>query len=209
MKQQPTFWFTAQIIIVLNQTSFKRCFKWKYKRAEWFSTKRFWTKKNYWCLQLTSFCPQTDSVGLLPSLYVGSDPLILVSAYSENFLYFMSLFLWSLIDVCVEEVCHVIFIKKKKCYQLNVNYLNMEYGIPSIFWFVFFGVWTEYGYLLSWLSPYSVRIWEITDQGKLCIRIILTQWSFPIIWTPLNWFPKKLIVVNIWLEHKWMKVTEI
>ena len=117
LKQQPTSSFTAQIIIVLNQTSFKRCFKWKYNRVEWFNTKRFWNKKNYWCLPWTSFCLQTDSVGLLSSLYVGSDPLILVSACSENFVFFVSLFLLSLIDACVEKVCHVRFIKKQKCYQ--------------------------------------------------------------------------------------------
>ena len=33
--------------------------------------------------------------------------------------------------------------------------------------------------------------------------------NVPITWTPLNGFPKKLIVVNIWLEHKWKKITEI
>ena len=47
--------------------------------------------------------------------------------------------------------------------------------IRSFFWSVFSSIWTEYGEILR-ISPYSVRMQEITDQKKLLIWILFTQW---------------------------------
>ena len=45
----------------------------------------------------------------------------------------------------------------------------------SFFWSVFSGIRTEYGEILRF-SPYSVRMWENTDQKKLRIWTLFTQW---------------------------------
>ena len=47
--------------------------------------------------------------------------------------------------------------------------------IRSFFWSVFSCIWTEYGDLRS-NSPYSVWIWENTDQTKLRIWTLFMQW---------------------------------
>ena len=49
--------------------------------------------------------------------------------------------------------------------------------IWSFFWSVFSCIWTEYGEIRS-ISPYSVRMWENTDQKKLRILTLFTQWWF-------------------------------
>ena len=49
--------------------------------------------------------------------------------------------------------------------------------IRSFFWSAFSCFWTEYGYLLR-KYPYSVRILENTDQGKLRIWTLFTQGYF-------------------------------
>ena len=46
--------------------------------------------------------------------------------------------------------------------------------IRSFFWSVFSRIWTEYGEMLR-ISPYSVWMWENTDQKKLRIWTHLTQ----------------------------------
>ena len=48
--------------------------------------------------------------------------------------------------------------------------------IQSFFWSAFSCIRTEYGDLLC-KSPYSVRIQENTDQKKLHIWVIFTQWE--------------------------------
>ena len=49
--------------------------------------------------------------------------------------------------------------------------------IRSYFWSVFSCIRTEYGEILR-ISPYSVRMWENTDQEKLRIWTLLTLcWS--------------------------------
>ena len=45
----------------------------------------------------------------------------------------------------------------------------------SFFWSVFSRIQTEYSDILR-ISPYSVRMWENTDQEKLRIWTLLTQW---------------------------------
>ena len=47
--------------------------------------------------------------------------------------------------------------------------------IRIFFWFVFFRIRTEYGEIRS-ISPYSGRMQENTDQKKLRIWILFTQW---------------------------------
>ena len=47
--------------------------------------------------------------------------------------------------------------------------------IRSFFWSVFSCTWTEYGEILP-VSPYSVWMQEHTDQKKLCIWTLFTQW---------------------------------
>ena len=46
----------------------------------------------------------------------------------------------------------------------------------KFFWSVFFRIWTKYGDLL-YKSPNSVRIRENTDQKKLHIWTLFTQWE--------------------------------
>ena len=46
----------------------------------------------------------------------------------------------------------------------------------SFFWSAFLLIWTEYVDLWS-KSQYSVRIWENTDQTKLRIWSLITQWE--------------------------------
>ena len=48
--------------------------------------------------------------------------------------------------------------------------------IQSFFWSVFSHIQTEYGEIIR-ISPYSVRMRENTDQKKLHIWILFTQWS--------------------------------
>ena len=48
--------------------------------------------------------------------------------------------------------------------------------IRSFFWSVFSRIRTEYGEIRN-ISPYSVRMWENTDQKKLCIWTLFTQWK--------------------------------
>ena len=47
--------------------------------------------------------------------------------------------------------------------------------IRSFFWSVFFCIWTEYGYSHH-KSPYSVQIRKNTDQKKLHIWTLFSQW---------------------------------
>ena len=63
----------------------------------------------------------------------------------------------------------------------------------EFFWFVFSRIWTEYKKIRS-ISPYSVRMWENTNQKKLRIRTLFTQCiSFQIsiflkvVFHKLNW----------------------
>ena len=46
--------------------------------------------------------------------------------------------------------------------------------IRCFFWSAFSGIRTEYGEILR-ISPYSVRMWENTDQKKLRIWTLFTQ----------------------------------
>ena len=48
--------------------------------------------------------------------------------------------------------------------------------IKSFFWSVFSRIRTVYGEIRS-VSPYSVQMRENTDQKKLCIWTLFTQWS--------------------------------
>ena len=52
--------------------------------------------------------------------------------------------------------------------------------IRSFFWSVFSRIRTEYGEILR-ISPYSVRMQENTDQKKLRIWTLFTQWLFLIL----------------------------
>ena len=47
--------------------------------------------------------------------------------------------------------------------------------MQSFFWSVFSHIWTEYAEVRS-ISPYSVRMRENTDQKKLRIWTLFTQW---------------------------------
>ena len=49
--------------------------------------------------------------------------------------------------------------------------------IRSLFWSVFSRICTEYGEIQS-ISPYSARMRENTDQKKLRICTLFTQWIF-------------------------------
>ena len=48
--------------------------------------------------------------------------------------------------------------------------------IRSFFWSVFIRIQTEYGDVLR-IFPYSVQMQENTDQKKLCIWTLFTQWK--------------------------------
>ena len=50
----------------------------------------------------------------------------------------------------------------------------------SYFWSVFSRIWTKYREILR-TSPYSVRMRENTDQKKLCVWTLFTQYIFKII----------------------------
>ena len=70
--------------------------------------------------------------------------------------------------------------------------------IRSFFWSVFSCIWTEYGALLR-KFPYSVQIQENTDQKKLRIWTLFTQWRSKL-------FPKEVRFtfpqyINIFLKH--------
>ena len=58
---------------------------------------------------------------------------------------------------------------KLQCYilaSLRIDYLALceKYPYLELFWSVFSRIWTEYGEMLR-ISPYSVRMWENTDQN--------------------------------------------
>ena len=57
--------------------------------------------------------------------------------------------------------------------QISYNCVK-SVQIRSFFWSVFCRIWTEYGDLLC-KSPYSVQIWENTDQKKLRIWTIFMR----------------------------------
>ena len=60
---------------------------------------------------------------------------------------------------------------------LNTAWKVSEYGVFSCPFFPAFGLNTE-GYWILRVSPYSVRMWENTDQKKLRIWTLFTQWKF-------------------------------
>ena len=57
---------------------------------------------------------------------------------------------------------------------LNTSHCVESVQIRSFFWSVFSRIRTEYGEILH-ISPYSVRMWENTDQKKLRICTLFTQ----------------------------------
>ena len=69
--------------------------------------------------------------------------------------------------------------------KINVNIKNNLYSIftawkvpnTELFLVLIFPYWSEYGDL-GRKSPYSARIRENTDQKKLLIRALFTQWLF-------------------------------
>ena len=60
---------------------------------------------------------------------------------------------------------------------MRKNHCLKSVQIRSFFWSAFSRIWTEYGDLRS-NSPYSVRIRENTDQRKLRIWTLFTQWTW-------------------------------
>ena len=86
-------------------------------------------------------------------------------------------------------------LSKNYLFQSFFMYWNQEWfyiycvksdQIRSFFWSVFSSTRTEYGQIRS-ISPYSVRIRENTDQKKLRIWTLFTQWYFEIevmLWVP-------------------------
>ena len=76
---------------------------------------------------------------------------------------------------------------------VRVKYIHCvkSVQIRSIFW-VFSRIRTEYGELLC-ISPYSVRMRKNTDQKKLCIWAILTQWLiFKILQIDIDYLLKRI-----------------
>ena len=78
-------------------------------------------------------------------------PTDIVSRYKHNTIKISTKVLWH--EHCV------------KCVQIR-----------SFFWSAFSRIRTEYGEILR-ISPYSVRMQENTDQKKLRILILFTQWN--------------------------------
>ena len=84
-------------------------------------------------------------------------------------------------------VCHFlscdffnIFSTQKRSHSLCKECPNMMFFLS-----VFSRIWTEYGNLGS-KSPYSVQIRENTDQKKLRIWTLFTQW---LLWKESAYFP--------------------
>ena len=65
------------------------------------------------------------------------------------------------VNIMIQGMLHCV-----KCVQIR-----------SLFWSVFSRIRTEYGEIFR-ISPYSVRMWENTDQEKLRIWTLFTQCSF-------------------------------
>ena len=61
-------------------------------------------------------------------------------------------------------------------YSFCIRYCAKSGQIRSFFWSLFSCIWTEYGDLRS-KSPYLVQIQENTDQKKLRIWTLFTQWG--------------------------------
>ena len=78
-------------------------------------------------------------------------------------------------------------IVKVKCrnrkYGLHDEWIYIIHYVKSVqirsfFWSIFSRIQAQYREILC-ISPYSVRMRENTDQKKLRIWTLLTQWSFP------------------------------
>ena len=73
--------------------------------------------------------------------------------------------------------------------------------IRSFFWSVFSCIRIEYGEIRS-ISPYSVWMWENTDQKKLRIWTLFTHWLFHLMYVKLNWIDaQKSSESKKWVSH--------
>ena len=70
--------------------------------------------------------------------------------------------------------------------------------IRSFFWSVFSRIRTEYGEILR-ISPYSVRMWENTDQKKLGIWTLFMQCYFNRYLDSANIYLFKFNNWNVWI----------
>ena len=83
-------------------------------------------------------------------------------------------------DVCNRNNLDVIFyfVIVGRCVRsIHPVHCVKSFQIRSFLWSVFSGIRTEYGEILR-NPPYSVQMWENTDQKKLCIWTLSTQWWF-------------------------------
>ena len=87
--------------------------------------------------------------------------------------------------------CFYIF-ENKKYSKLIFHYCVKNVQIRSFFWSVFPHIRTEYRDIFR-ISPYSVRIWQNTDQKKLRIWTLFMQCTLSPIQT-------RKLRINTWLS---------
>ena len=159
------------------------------------------------CCTFTGECPWRNliSIKLLCSFKEITLPY---GCFLVNLLHFFRTpFLWTPLDGCFWafwatsrlllfiraplEECFWNYIKKikfRECQHFRnavfqyFSIANNSYSVKSIhiwrfFWSVFSRIWIEYGDLLH-KPPYSVRMRENTDQKKLRIWTLFTQWTW-------------------------------
>ena len=88
-------------------------------------------------------------------------------------------YFWSLFS-CIRTEYGDLRVQIRSYFWSVFSRIRNEYGeknvqIRSYFWSVFSLFRTEYGEILR-ISPYSVRMRENTDQKKLHIWTLFTQW---------------------------------
>ena len=84
---------------------------------------------------------------------------------------------------------------------MKITHCVKSVQIRSFFWSVFSRIRTEYGEILR-TSPYSARTWENTDQKKLRIWTLFTQWLHGrAIWLIRSWLLKMYVLS---LSFQWV-----
>ena len=147
---------------------------------------------------LNTFGKGDRIIGLLQKLQNVLPKITLVTIYKA--------FLWSRLDyedILYDQVLNNIFHDRLESIHfyaclaitgaIRGTHIHCVKSVQlrSFFWSVFSCIRTEYGEILR-ISPYSVRMWEDTDQKELCIWTLLMQWSSEKLYQELGLEPLRL-----------------
>ena len=120
---------------------------------------------------------------------------ILNVSYSREKIVFLLIGFLLNVDSNIFNLWKFSFIYKNISTDLSDTHCVKYVQIRSFFWSVFSWIRTEYGDIGS-TSPYSVRMRENTDQKKLRIWTLFTQWQ-NVFFVSLDSFIKKYILDSV------------